>query len=199
MRASPLWALPIACVAYLSAAQAADGGINLAKSSVIATFRQENVPVEATFKSFNGTIDYDAAKPAATSAAVTIDVSSLDIGDESYNAEVRKAAWFDSAHFPQATFRSTAIKTGAAGHFDATGTLTIKGKPQTITVPITAQHVGDTTTFDGSFEVSRKAFGIGDPSWDDVLEDKVLVRFHLQGAAAVTPAAPAAPAQSSRS
>lgn len=181
-RASTLWALPIACVTCLSVAQAADGAINLPKSSIVATFRQENVPIEAPFKSFSGVIAYDAAKPAATSAAVTIEMNSLDLGDESYNAELRKAAWFDSAHFPQATFRSTAIKAGAAGHLDATGTLTIKGKPQTITVPITVQHVGDATTFDGSLEVSRKAFGIGDPSWDDVLDDKVLVRFHLQGA-----------------
>ena len=48
-----------------------------------------------------------------------------------------------------------------------------------VTVPITYQHVGASDNFDGSFDVSRKAFGIGDPSWDDVLDDKVRVRFHL--------------------
>lgn len=182
LRTSIQWALPIACATLALVAQAADGDINLPKSSIVATIRQENVPVEATFKSFSGTIVYDAAKPAATSAAVTIEVSSLDMGDESYNAEVRKAAWFDSSHFPQATFRSTAVKAGAAGHIDATGILTIKGKMQTVTVPISVQRVGDATSFDGSLEVSRKVFGIGDPSWDDVLDDKVQVRFHLQGA-----------------
>ena len=38
--------------------------------------------------------------------------------------------------------------------------------------------------FDGSFELSRRAFGIGDPAWDSVLDDRVRVRFHLLAAGA---------------
>jgi polyisoprenoid-binding protein YceI len=170
------------CILFVAVAQAADSGINLKNSSIVVTFTQENVPVDATFKSFSGTIVYDAAKPMASSAAVTIDMSSLDVGDESYNAEVRKAVWLDSAHFPRAMFHSTSIKAGAGGHLEATGELTIKGRAQTVTVPFTANRVGDATTFDGSLEVSRKVFGIGDPSWNDVLDDKVKVRFHLRNA-----------------
>jgi polyisoprenoid-binding protein YceI len=178
-------------------ALAADGAIDASQSLVIATFRQESVPVDAPFKRFSGTVVYDAAQPAAASAAVDVEVGSLDLGDDSYNAEVRKAAWFDSAHFPQASFRSTAIKPGGTDHFDATGTLSIKGKSQTVTVRITVQHTGHAAAFDGNFELSRRYFGVGDPDWDAVLDDRVQVRFHLQGGAASVP--PAAPAQSSRS
>jgi polyisoprenoid-binding protein YceI len=168
----------LAAVAVL----AADSGINLAQSSIVATFRQENVPVDAPFRKFSGSIHYDPAHPDASSAALAVDVTSFDIGDAGYNAEVGKPAWFDSAHFPQATFRSTAIKPGAAGHFDATGTLTIKGRAQTLTVAISVQRAGAGNAFDGGFDLSRKAFGIGDPSWADVLDDKVRVRFHLLSA-----------------
>jgi polyisoprenoid-binding protein YceI len=169
---------------FVAVAQAADSSIDLKASSIVVTFRQENVPIDAAFNLFSGTIGYDAAKSMITSATVIIDTNSLDIGDDSNNAEVRKVAWLDSAHYPQAMFRSTAIKAGAAGHYEATGELTIKGKSQIVTVPISAHRVGDGTTFDGSLEVSRKAFGIGDPSWNDVLEDKVQVRFHLRRAGA---------------
>ena len=179
------------------AALAADGAIDVGQSTIVATFRQEGVPVDAPFKRFSGTIAYDAAHPAAASAAVDVEVSSLDLGDESYNAEVRKAAWFDSAQFPKASFHSTSIKPGGADHLEATGSLSIKGKSQTVTVPITVQRKGSAIAFDGSFELSRKYFGVGDPDWDAVLEDKVRVHFHLQGSGAT--AAPAAPAQSSRS
>lgn len=161
------------------AALAADSNINLAQSTIVATFKQENVPVDAPFRKFSGSIHYDQANPDASGAALAVDVTSFDIGDPAYNAEVRKPAWFDSARYPLASFRSTAIKPGAAGHFDATGTLTIKGKAQTITVAITVQRAGNADTFDGSFDLSRKAFGIGDPGWQDVLDDKVRVRFHL--------------------
>ena len=163
----------------VSMALAADGAVYLGHSSLVATFQQQHAAVDAAFKNFNGTIIYDAAKPAASSATLTVDMNSLDIGDDDSDVEVRKPAWFDSARFPQATFRSTAITPGTAGHFDATGMLAIKGKTQTITVTIAVKRTGDTSTFDGSFELSRKVFGIGDPSWESVLDDTVRVRFHL--------------------
>lgn len=157
----------------------ADTNIDAAKSTIIATFKQEGVPVDSPFKKFTGRIVYDPAAIATASAELEVDMTSLDIGDDAYNAEVRKKAWFDSATFAKATFRSTAIKAGAAGHFDATGTLTVKGKAMMVTVPITAQSIAGGTAFDGNFAISRKAFGIGDPAWNDVLDDSVKVRFHL--------------------
>ncbi|HEX9474580.1 MAG TPA: YceI family protein [Steroidobacteraceae bacterium] len=196
--ASARWMLLLAGLALAAvAALASEGAIDASQSAIVATFRQEGVPVDAPFKRFSGTVLYNAAHPEAASAAVDVEAGSLDIGDESYNAELRKTAWFDSTHFPQASFRSGAIKPGSADHFDATGTLSIKGKSQTITVSITVQHTGRATAFDGSFELSRRYFGVGDPDWDAVLDDKVLVRFHLQGSAANL--TPAAPVQSSRS
>ena len=122
---------------------------------------------------------YDAANVAASSAAVEVDTASLDIGAEDYNAEIRKKQWFDVATYPRATFRSTAIKATGPGSFIATGTLTLKGKVQTIAVPITAKTTPNGTAFEGSFPISRKAFGLGDPLWEEVLEDRVGVRFTL--------------------
>lgn len=170
--------IPLFCIA-VATALAADGAVNLRQSSIVATFKQQHAPVDAAFKNFSGTIIYDAAKPGASSATLTVDMNSLDIGDDDTDAEVRKPAWFDSARFPQATFRSTTITPGAAGHFDATGTLAIKGIAQTITVAVAVQRTGGTNAFDGSFELSRKAFGIGDPSWEGLLDDSVRVHFHL--------------------
>jgi polyisoprenoid-binding protein YceI len=154
---------------------AADTNIDVAKSTLVATFKQEGVPVDAPFHKFSGYIAYDAKNVAAATAKLDVDTASLDIGDEMYNAEVRKPAWFDTTHFPTATFRSTAIKPVAAGKFEATGTLTIKGKAVTLAIPITVTS----NAFDGALTISRKAFGIGDPAWNDVLDDKVSVKFHL--------------------
>ncbi len=149
------------------------------KSTVVATFKQEGVAVDSPFTRFTGKISYDPKNVAAAGATLDVETASLDIGDPGYNAEVAKKSWFDSATYPKATFRSTAIKAVSATRFDATGTLTIKGKVQTITVPVTVAATGN--AFDGTFVISRKAFGIGDPVWDEVLEDKVTVKFHLVG------------------
>jgi polyisoprenoid-binding protein YceI len=182
-------------LAIAAFALAADDAIEAGQSTIVATFRQMNVPLDAAFRRFSGTVVYDATHPAGARAAVDVEVSSLDIGDESYNAEVRKAAWFDSTHFPVASFRSTTISPGGADHFEATGTLSIKGRTQTITVPVEVKHAAHATAFDGHFELSRKYFGVGDPDWDEVLDDKVQLHFHLQKGTATA----AVPAQTSRS
>jgi polyisoprenoid-binding protein YceI len=195
MPAPVRWIVLPASLAIAAFALAADNAIDAGQSTIVATLRQMNVPLDVAFRRFSGTVVYDAAHPAEARAAVDVEVSSLDIGDESYNAEVRKAAWFDSAHFPVASFRSTTIIPGGADHFEATGTLSIKGRTQTITVPIVVQHTASATAFDGRFALSRKYFGVGDPDWDEVLDDKVQVHFHLQKGTAKT----AAPAQTSRS
>jgi polyisoprenoid-binding protein YceI len=163
----------------LAAAAAGDASIDGTKSSIVATFRQENVPVDAPFRKFSGHVLYDPAQPSAAKAALDVDAGSLDLGSQEYNAEVRKKDWLDSATFPKASFVSSAIMPGGAGHFGATGTLTLKGKSLTITVPVTVARVGAAQSFDGTFVISRKAFGIGSPDWSDVVDDKVSVKFHL--------------------
>jgi polyisoprenoid-binding protein YceI len=180
MKRNPLALIGTLTVASAFVATAAgDPSIDAAKSTLIATFRQENVPVDASFKSFNGHVDYDPAKPNASKAAIEVVTGSFDMGTADYNAEVRKKAWFDSGTYPKATFISTSVKPGATGHFDATGTLTLKGKSQTLTVPVTATKTGTTTVFEGALEISRSYFGIGDPEWKDTVDDKVRIKFHL--------------------
>jgi len=158
---------------------AADARIDVAHSTIKATFRQENVPVEVPFRKFSGHIHFDASNPAGSTASIDVETSSFDMGDPAYNAEVRKTAWFDSDAFPLASFRSTAVRAISATRFEATGNLFIKGRSLSITVPITIVAAGLKTAFDGTLPVSRKAFGIGDPVWNDVIDDQVNVSFHL--------------------
>ena len=150
------------------------------KSTLTATFKQEGVSVENPFMRWSGKIDYDPKNVAAATAQIDVEMASYDIGDPLYAAELAKKAWFDTATFPRGTFRSTAIKPVSATRFDATGVLSLKGKSQTITLPVTV--AADGRTFDGSFTFSRKAFGIGDPVWDGAVDDKVTIKFHLVGA-----------------
>jgi polyisoprenoid-binding protein YceI len=168
-------------LAVASLAHAADLNIGPAGGNkVTATFKQEGVEVENPFTKFTGRITYDPAKVEASSATLEVETASFDFGDPAYNAEVRKKSWFDSAAFPKAKFQSTAVKAGAGG-FTATGSLTLKGKVQTIAVPVKVTTAGGRSVFDGSFVISRKAFGIGDPVWEDVVDDKVTIKFHLSG------------------
>jgi polyisoprenoid-binding protein YceI len=168
-----------AALAALVLLGAGDPSIDPSKSTLIATFRQEKVPVDAPFKRFSGHIQYDSAQPSAARAMIQVQTGSFDMGSADYNAEVADKSWLDSKSYPTASFVSTAIKSEGTGKLEATGTLTLKGRMQTLTVPVSVGMLGTAMTFDGAFVISRKVFGIGTPDWNDVLDDAVRVRFHL--------------------
>lgn len=172
--------LAAAVLAVATASLAASGAaVDASKSKLTATFTQMNVAVDGTFKTFSGTIAYDAKGVEKSSAEITVDTASFDLGDEEYNAEVRKKEWFDASAYKTATFKSTAIKPLGADKFEAAGTLTLKGKSQPAKATVTTKTEGAVRRFDGTLAVSRKAFDIGSPDWNDVLADDVVVKFSI--------------------
>jgi polyisoprenoid-binding protein YceI len=176
-----------ACVALAivpAFALAATLKVDTAKSSVSAVFKQMNVPVEAKFKKFNAQIDFNAAKPETSKAAVDIDVSSIDLGDPDYNSEVLKKDWFNAAQYPKANFVSTSIKAGANGKFNVAGKLTIKGKTADVSFPLSVKKEGTNQVFDGTLPIKRLAFNIGEGEWKDtsMVADDVLIKFHIVAA-----------------
>jgi polyisoprenoid-binding protein YceI len=154
------------------------------KSSVTATFKQMNVPVDAKFKKHNIVIDYNAAAVDASKASVEIDTASLDLGEPDMNKEVAKKEWFSSAQFPKATFTSTAIKSAGAGKLTVSGKLTIKGKVADVSFPLTVKADGKTQVFDGALPIKRLAFNIGEGEWKDtgMVADDVTIKFHVVAA-----------------
>jgi polyisoprenoid-binding protein YceI len=172
-----LLSLVLLAVSTVLFAAATANPIDVGKSKLTVAFTQMGVSVDGTFKTYKGTVAYDPANAAASSAELSIDTASFDIGDDDYNAEVRKKEWFDTATYPAATFKSTAIKPLGADRFEATGTLSLKGRTQTVKVPVSVKTEGTARRFEGELPISRTAFGMGDPQWNEVLEDKVVVKF----------------------
>jgi len=151
------------------------------KTTVSATFKQMNVPVESKFKTYAITIDYNAATPDASKASVEVDTASLDLGEPDMNKEVAKKEWFNSAQFPKATFVSTAIKSAGAGKLNVTGKLTVKGKTVDVSFPLTVKADGGKQVFDGVLPIKRLAFNIGEGEWKDtsMVADDVTIKFHV--------------------
>jgi polyisoprenoid-binding protein YceI len=166
----------------VSAPVFAQASVDAAKSTIVATSKQMNVPVDGTFKKFTARLDFDPAKPTAGSANLSIDTSSYDLGDETYNQQAYGHDWFDTAHFPTATFVSSSIApAGGANQFKVSGKLTIKGKSQEVVVPVTVTQQGATQTFDGSLPIKRTQYDVGTGEWKDtsVVADDVVIKFHI--------------------
>ncbi len=165
----------------LFGANLAHAGIDMAKSTVVATTKQMNVPVDGKFRKFSAQLTFDPAKPTAGSANVSIDTGSYDLGAADYNKQAQGKEWFDSATYPSATFVSSGIAPAGGNQYKITGKLTIKGKSQVVVVPVTIASQGATQTFDGTLPIKRSQFDVGTGEWKDtsVVADEVVIKFHL--------------------
>lgn len=155
-----------------------------AKSAVSAVFRQMNVPVEASFKKFSARIEFDSTRPDKAKASIDIDIPSFDLGDPEYNREVLKKEWFNSAQFPKASFISGSIKPAGAGKFEVAGKLTLKGRTQDVTFPLTVKKEGALQVFEGSLPIRRLTYNIGEGEWKDtsLVADEVTIKFRVVAA-----------------
>jgi polyisoprenoid-binding protein YceI len=151
------------------------------QSEVAFVTKQMGVPVDGRFKKFDAQISLDPRNPSAGSVAFSVDTGSASLGVPESDAEMPKAIWFNIAKFPQATFKSTAIKGLGNGKFEVAGKLDIKGTARDIVVPVQITQSNGQSTATGSFVVKRLDFKIGEAEWTDttVVANDVTVKFKL--------------------
>lgn len=119
-----------------------------------------------TFKDFDGSFSFDAAKPEASSVSVTLNTASVDTNHAERDKHLRSGDFLNVSKHPQATFASTSVKSTGEGTADITGDLTLNGvtKP----VVINAKFIGEGTDpwggyragFEGSTTLKLTDFGI---------------------------------------
>lgn len=168
-------------LALLTTAAAAQQTVDHAKSRVAFVTRQMNVPTEGLFRKFDAKLAWNAAKPESSTAEVVIDVTSIDLGDKSFDDEAKSRGFFNAAQFPQARFVASGVKVLGGGRYEAAGKLTIKGVTRDVVMPFTARVDGGATLFEGALPIRRLDYNIGEGSWKDtaVLADEVQVRVRL--------------------
>jgi polyisoprenoid-binding protein YceI len=126
----------------------------------------------------NGFIEADSGFPesafadpkaAAPVVQVSIPVDSLKSFDELMDQVMQDH--MDMARYPRIEYRLVSLKpkaaAGASGplKFDATGTLTVSGTAQTVTMPITIERVDRTTIkIAGSTPLKMTDFGVEPPA-----------------------------------
>ncbi|MCB1960489.1 MAG: polyisoprenoid-binding protein [Rhodocyclaceae bacterium] len=88
------------------------------------------------FNKTTGTVTLDAeAKTGAVD--VTIDMSSVDTGSETFDGHIQKADMLDTATYPTATFKSTKVTFNGDAPASIEGNLTIKGITHPVTLTVT--------------------------------------------------------------
>ncbi len=145
--------------------------------------------VRGAFNEFDGSAVLDGARPAASSARLTVKAASIDTRNAQRDEHLRSNDFLAMDEFPQITFVSTSARQVDATTFELTGDLTIKGITNAVTIPF--EFEGAATDpfgnlragFEGSVTINRKDYGI---TWNAALEtggvlvsDKIVLEFEV--------------------
>ena len=171
-----------AALAFVSSIHAQTyGQLQPEHSQVAFTFEQMGVRMDGQFREFDAKLQFDPDSPAQGSAEIHVALGSVDLGSPDFDSEALSSDWFNAANFPTATFTSSVISQTAENLYDVSGTLTIKGQSQTITVPASFQKDGEKGIFEGQFTIERGQFSIGEGSWAkyDIVANDVTVKFQI--------------------
>ena len=160
-----------------------------------ATFQVRHLitKVRGRFTDFEGTIQFDEAKPEQSSVSLTIKATSIDTSEPDRDKHLRSADFFSVAEHPTITFTSTRVRRASGNQFDVVGPLAIRGVRKEITVPVT--YLGNVKDpwgkeragFEAELTMNRKDFGL---NWNAVLEaggfvigDEVKISLSIQAVA----------------
>jgi len=145
--------------------------------------------VRGSFKDFEGHAHLDAADPSRSSAELTIQVASVDTGQDQRDGHLRNSDFFDAENHPTMTFTSTSAEKVDDDTYRLTGDLTVKDttKPVAIDFELTGSakdpYGNLRAGFEGQAVINRKDWGL---NWNTALEtggflvsDKVVLEFDV--------------------
>jgi len=131
--------------------------------------------VKGRFGLVNGTVEIDDSDFTRSSAAVAIDVDSIDTHEPQRDAHLKSADFFDAEHHPLIEFRGTRITAVAPDRstFSLSGNLTMHGVTKEVTLEVTAEGRGkdpwggERAGFSAHTRIKRSEFGL---TWNQLLE-----------------------------
>ncbi|HKE89665.1 MAG TPA: YceI family protein [Gemmatimonadales bacterium] len=151
--------------------------------------------IHGAFSQYAGTLMVTPDDLARSSVSVVIQVSSINTNNGQRDHDLQNAAFFDAAHFPLITFRSTSVVPSALG-FTLNGQLTIRGITKDVAIPCTLLHPATRDAwrntrigFVGTLAISRREFGVlGTAFWNSEYDpgrmsigDSVTIELAIEG------------------
>jgi polyisoprenoid-binding protein YceI len=161
-----------------------------------ATFQVRHLitKVRGRFADFEGTIQFDEAKPEQSSISFTIQTNSIDTSEPDRDKHLRSADFFSVDEHPTIAFKSTRVRRVSGNAFEVTGPLTIRGVTKEMTIPATYLGTAkdpwgnERAGFEAELTMNRKDFGL---NWNAALEaggflvgDDVKINLSIQAVAA---------------
>ncbi len=187
-------ALRFASVAALTFAFTAEAAlaetyvVDTSHSSVDFSIRHLVGRTKGRFGDFSGTISYDAAKPDSARFSGTIQVMSIDTGNERRDGHLQSADFFAAQDYPTITFESTEVTSTGENTLSVKGKLTMHGTTKEVILPVEILGTGTNPRsgkaqigLETNFSILCSDYGVN--SWERfsaVLGDEVRIQVLIE-------------------
>lgn len=94
------------------------------------------------FTDYKGSFQWDPGQPEKSKAQVTIQVASLDMGDEGWDDKIKGPDFFDAEKYPTMSFVSKSVKVTGKNEADVTGDLTMHGQTHPVVLHVRHNKTG---------------------------------------------------------
>ncbi len=118
------------------------------------------------FRDFNGTFNFDADDPTASSLDIMIDAASVNMFHEGLNDHLKRDDFFGVETHPQLHFVSTGVEVLGENHLAVHGDLTILGETNPVTLDVMQNQLGkdrsgaDKVGFSATASLDRTDYGM---------------------------------------
>jgi len=151
-------------------------------SSLAFTSSWSGQSIEGRFDRWTADILFSPEALAGSKISVSIDMGSVNTGDQQRDASLPSEDWFNTAANPKAIFTATQFEKTGEGRFIAHGRLNLRGVSKPLDLPFRLKITGDRAEVSGVTSLDRTAFGVGQGEWasTDQIPAKVTVRIALK-------------------
>ncbi len=152
------------------------------KSEIRFLSRQGGGNIDGRFRKWKANVDFRPKEIAKSKAEFEIELASIAMGSEESEAEIKRAPWFDTAHYPVARFLSTAMKNVGVDRYEISGQLSLKGITKDVVVPFALKKdAAGNSVAEGQFTLNRLDFRLGDGRYADTtsVANEVAVRIRM--------------------
>ena len=146
------------------------------------------------FENVTGEMVIDEANPANSSVHATIQVGSVDTGNDTRDEHLRGERWLNATANPTIDFRSTAVRLTGEHTAEVTGNLTLLGQMHPVTLNVTLNNIGGTPNapqrrqagFSATGSLTRSAWGSTGAQGPTMIGDAVAITIEALAVPAAT-------------
>jgi len=151
---------------------------SVSRSAITFKIKNLGIYTDGTIGGLQADIRFNPADLSSSTIKASVDVNTLNSGNDSRDEHIKSADFFDAAHYPAITLKSVSIRHKSGNNYSGQFDLTIKDKTKLIEIPFSCVDKGNTLAFNGTFKLNRGDYGIGGSSM--ILADEVIVAVDVE-------------------